>query len=78
MEKTNQFEGWTAQLFDNTKWFIKIVLLFRPLRAHVAADGFVIYKSFNKCLYIYSHGHFVRDEDQTPRWDSGANKSWSN
>ena len=73
-------EAFAAQLIENTKWWIRLRLAFKPFLTHLSIDGFVLYKKLDQVLYVYAHGHFVNDNDhrQTEKWDGGANTPWSN
>lgn len=77
METVKPFEGWTAKLYDNSKWYEKVVLWFREARVHISSDGWVVYKPLGRTLYIYGHGHFVYDDPQA-EWTGGAEKPWEN
>lgn len=78
MEKVNPFDGWTAQLFDNTKWYERVILWFIPMKSHIASDGYVLYKSFRKKLYVYAHGHFIYAKPDDIGYDGGSSQHWTN
>lgn len=63
-----------AKLAEDASWWEKLILNFKPFLVHQGDCGFVIYKEFRNCLYVYVNGHHQDKEE----WNGGAKEPWNN
>jgi len=65
--------------YDMAVWYERLALYFLPYRTHESTEGFVIYKLLLNRMYIYVHGHYVKQESPIdPGFDGGHSRPWSN